>query len=118
MYLKYIWCKQWNDSVSQYYLPASVVVGCDICLMISPAGAASVVKTGKAVRPFSVLSSVWADETVDCAVRWNRVNINFNVIDLAGDNLWNRHRLEPIRIGPTCCINLKQKNCQFLLSCV
>ena len=33
----------------------------------------------------------WADKTMDCAVRWNRVNRHFNVIDLAGDNLWNRH---------------------------
>ena len=36
----------------------------------------------------------WTDETVDCAVRWNRVNRHFNVIDLAGGNLWIRHRLE------------------------
>ena len=36
----------------------------------------------------------WVDETVDCAVRWNRVNRHFNVLDLAGGNLWNRHRLE------------------------
>ena len=27
-----------------------------------------------------------ADETVDCAVRWNRVNRHFNVIDVAGGN--------------------------------
>jgi hypothetical protein len=52
----------------------------------------------------------WADETVDCAVRWNRVNRHFNVIDLAGGNLWNRHLLEwgfnqsAFRIRPTHCI--------------
>ena len=33
----------------------------------------------------------WDDETVECAVRWNRVNRHFNVIDLACGNLWNRH---------------------------
>ena len=27
------------------------------------------------------------DETVDCAVRWNRINRQFKVIDLAGGNL-------------------------------
>ena len=26
----------------------------------------------------------WADEIVDCAVRWNRVNRHLNVLDLAG----------------------------------
>ena len=36
----------------------------------------------------------WADETVDRTVRWNRVNRYYDVIDLAGDNLWNRHQLE------------------------
>lgn len=34
-------------SVSQYYLPASVVIGCDSHLLISPAGAESVFKLGK-----------------------------------------------------------------------
>ena len=53
----------------------------------------------------------WADETVDCAVRWNRVNRHFNVIDFTGVNLWNRHRLEcsfnqsAFRIRPSRCIN-------------
>ena len=52
----------------------------------------------------------WADETVDCAVRWNRVNWHFNIIDLAGGNLWNRHWLEwgfnqsAFRIRPTSCM--------------
>jgi hypothetical protein len=36
-----------NVSVSQYYLPTSVVIGCDIGLLISPAEGASVVKLGK-----------------------------------------------------------------------
>ena len=51
-----------------------------------------------------------ADETVDCAVRWNRVNRHFNIIDLAGGNLWNRLRLvcgfnqSAFRIRPTRCI--------------
>ena len=36
----------------------------------------------------------WADETVDCAVKWNRVNGPFNIIDLAVatcgiDTVWN-----------------------------
>ena len=49
----------------------------------------------------------WADETVYCSFRWNRVNRHFKVIDLAGDNLWNRYRLEcafnqsAFRIRPT-----------------
>lgn len=34
-------------SVSQYYLPAGVVIGCDIHLLISPAGVKSVLKLGK-----------------------------------------------------------------------
>ena len=38
--------------------------------------------------------SEWADETVGCAVRWNRVNRHFNVIALAGGNLWNKPWLE------------------------
>ena len=52
----------------------------------------------------------WADETVDCAVRWNRVKRHFNVIALAGGKLWNRHRLEcssnqsASRIRPTHCV--------------
>ena len=52
----------------------------------------------------------WADETVDCAVRWNRVKRNFNIIDLAGGHLWNRHRLEcglnqsAFTIRPNSCI--------------
>ena len=52
----------------------------------------------------------WADETVDCTVRWNRLNRHFNIIYLAGWNLWNRHRLEcafnqlAYRIRPTRCI--------------
>jgi hypothetical protein len=52
----------------------------------------------------------WADETVDCAVSWNRVNRHFNGIDLAGGNLWNRNRLEcgfnqsAFRIRSTHCI--------------
>ena len=37
--------------------------------------------------------SGWADETVDCTVRWNRVNRHFNIIDLAGGKLWNRQQL-------------------------
>jgi hypothetical protein len=49
----------------------------------------------------------WADETVDCAVRLNRVNRHFNIIDLAGGNLLNRHWVEcgfnqsAFRIRPT-----------------
>ena len=45
-----------------------------------------------------------------CSFRWNRVNRHFNVIDLAGGNLWNRHRLEcdfnhsAFRIRPNRCI--------------
>lgn len=52
----------------------------------------------------------WADETVDCTVRWKRVNRHFNVIGLAGGNLWNRHLLESafnqsaFRIRTTRCI--------------
>jgi hypothetical protein len=30
--------------------------------------------------------SGWADETMDCAVWWNKVNGHFNVLDLAGVN--------------------------------
>ena len=33
----------------------------------------------------------WADETLDCVIRWNRVNRHINIIDLSGGNLWNRH---------------------------
>ena len=61
----------------------------------------------------------WADETVDCEVKWNRVKRHFNIIDLAGGNLWNRHRLErafnqsAFRIRPTRCINLSG-TCEWL----
>ena len=54
----------------------------------------------------------WADETVDCAVRWNRVNKHFNVIALVSGNLWNRQRLEcgfnqsASIIRPTYCITV------------
>ena len=42
--------------------------------------------------------------------QWNRMNRYFNVIDLAGGNMWNRHCLEcgfsqsAFRIRPTHCI--------------
>ena len=48
---------------------------------------------------------------LDGAVRWDRVNRHFKVIDLAGGNMWNRHQLEcdfnqsAFRIRPTCCIS-------------
>jgi hypothetical protein len=51
----------------------------------------------------------WADEAVDFAVRWNRVNRHFNIIYLASGNLWNRHWLEgcfnqsSFRIRPSHC---------------
>jgi hypothetical protein len=69
---------------------------------------------------FGLDETGWADETVDCAVRWNRVNRHFNVIDLAGGNLWNRHQLEcgfnqsAFRIRPTCCINFSTPILQFI----
>jgi hypothetical protein len=55
--------------------------------------------------------SGWVDETVDCAMRWNRVNRHFYIIALPGGNWWNRHQLEcglnqsVSRIRPTRCIN-------------
>jgi hypothetical protein len=59
----------------------------------------------------------WTFLTLDCAVRWKRVNRHFNTIDLAGGNLWNRHWLEcgfnqsAFRIRPTRCINVHKGLC-------
>ena len=49
-------------------------------------------------------SPAWAEETMDWAVRWNRLNRHLNVIELAGSNLWNGHRLEERII--TRCITI------------
>ena len=50
----------------------------------------------------------WADETVDCTVRWNRVNRHFKIVDLAGGKLWNQlecgFNQSAFRFRPTRCI--------------